>query len=535
MSTRKTSLVYTLLILVSGLAVGMVIASRLDLTPQSAAQTFAAPSMNSAPVTGPLDAQTFRNVAKAQSPIVVNIRTESRQRMQDLSDFFGGGGGSPDDLLRRFFDQPGAPGGGQGGQGRPGDQGGGSPPSRERRPREQTTVAAGTGFIISKDGLILTNNHVVEGATKIEVSLYGEDLDQLYEAKLVGRDELTDSALIQLTEKPNHTLPEARFGDSAQMAPGDWVMAIGNPFGLSHTVSVGVISAIERTPFDMTRGRRTALLQTDAAINPGNSGGPLLNLRGEVIGMNTAIISNGRAEGNIGIGFAIPINSVRELLPQLSTGKVIRGRIGVEVQAVPREGFEDFGLKARTGALVAKLAPGGAADKAGVEPGDVITEFNGRPVPNTTDLVNMVTATKPGTTVPLKLLRDKRERTVNVTIEELDLAAEQGVRASRTNDRPAPDQGSESFGLTIVDLTAQRARQLELPSGRTGAVISEVDPDGPSAGALRAGDVILSVNRQRVSNAAEAGRELQRVAAGRIAQILIWRDGGEVFVTVRKE
>jgi serine protease Do len=381
MSTRKTSLVYTLLILVSGLAVGMVIASRLELTPESAAQNFATPPMNSAPVTGSIDAQTFRNVAKAQSPIVVNTRTESKQRTQDLSDFFGG---SQDDLFRRFFDQG---GGGQGGRG-----GGGANP---RQPRERTTVAAGTGFIISKDGLILTNNHVVEDATKIEVSLYGEDDDQLYEAKLVGRDELTDSALIQLSRKPDHTLPEAKFGDSSQVAAGDWVMAIGNPFGLTHTVSVGVISAVER-PFDMSTGRRTAMLQTDAAINPGNSGGPLLNLRGEVIGMNTAIISNGRAEGNIGIGFAIPINAVRDLLPQLSTGKVVRGRIGVEVRALPREGFDEFGLKTRSGALVARIASGGAAEKAGLEPGDVIVEFNGKPVSTSDSLVQMVLQTRPG-------------------------------------------------------------------------------------------------------------------------------------------
>jgi serine protease Do len=529
MSTRKTSLVYTLLILVSGLAVGMVIASRLELTPESAAQNFATPPMNSAPVTGSIDAQTFRNVAKAQSPIVVNIRTESKQRLQDLSDFFGG---SQEDLFRRFFDQG---GGGQGGGGQGGGQGNrGGGGANPRQPRERTTVAAGTGFIISKDGLILTNNHVVEDATKIEVSLYGEDDEQVYEAKLIGRDELTDSALIQLTRRPDHTLPEAKFGDSSQMAAGDWVMAIGNPFGLAHTVSVGVISAVER-PFDMSTGRRTAMLQTDAAINPGNSGGPLLNIRGEVIGMNTAIISNGRAEGNIGIGFAIPINAVRDLLPQLHTGKVVRGRIGVEVRALPREGFDEFGLKARAGALVARIASGGAAEKAGLEPGDVIVEFNGRPVATTDQLVGMVTATKPGTSVPVKVMRDRRERTFTVVVDELDLAAEQQGRAPRGGGPQTPDgQGSESFGLSLQDLSASRARQLELPSGRSGALVVEVDPDGPSAGELRPGDVILEVNRQRVTSASDAARELQRITSGRIAQILVWRDGSQVFVTVRK-
>ena len=239
MSTRKTTLFYALLIAVSSLAVGMVIASRLDLSPTSSAQTLAVPPMNSAPVTGALDAQTFRNVAKAQSPMVVNIRTETTQRSQDLSEFFGGGGGGGGSAGRPAAPllRPAAR------TTRTSRRAQGAP---NRRRREQTTVAAGTGFIISKDGLILTNNHVVEGASKIEVSLFGEDNDQLYEAKLIGRDALTDSALIQLTEKPNHPLPEAKFGDSSQMAAGDWVMAIGNPFGFAHTVTVGVISAIER-------------------------------------------------------------------------------------------------------------------------------------------------------------------------------------------------------------------------------------------------------------------------------------------------
>jgi serine protease Do len=520
MSTRKTTLFYVLLIAVSSLAVGMVIASRLDLAPQSAAQTFSTPAMNSAPVTGPLDAQTFRKVAEAQSPMVVNIRTETTRRAQDLSDFFGGQ--APDDLFRRFFGEP------------PGAAPDPGTPTPRRRPREQTTVAAGTGFIISADGLILTNNHVVEGANRIQVALYGEDDDQQYDAKLIGRDELTDSALIPLTEKPDHRLPVARFGDSAQMAAGDWVIAIGNPFGLAHTVSVGVISAIGR-PFRVTDGRDSEMLQTDAAINPGNSGGPLLNVRGEVVGMNTAIISNGRVEGNIGIGFATPINTIRDLLPQLHTGKVIRGRIGVQINAVPREGYQDFGLKSRAGAVVQAVSPGGAAEKAGIEPGDVITEFNGRPVAKTSDLQKMVTATRPGTSVPVKIVRDGKERTVTVTVDELDLAAEQG-RQSRGPDPNEPvDQGGSSFGLTLTTPTPQQSRQLQLPSGVTGALVTEVDPNGPSAGILRPGDVILSVNRRAVANAAEAGRALQQIPAGRLAQILLWRGDREVFVTIRKE
>jgi serine protease Do len=526
MSTRKTTLFYVLLIAVSSLAVGMVLASRLDLSPQSSAQTFIAPVANNAPVTGPIDAQTFRKVAETQSPMVVNIRTETTRRAQDLSDFFGGQ--APDDLFRRFF---GDPPGQQGQEPRGQDPRGQTP---RRRPREQTTVAAGTGFIISADGLILTNNHVVDGASKIQVGLYGEEEDQLYDAKVIGSDELTDSALIQLTEKPDHRLPVAKFGDSSQMAAGDWVIAIGNPFNYKHTVTVGVVSATERA-FPIADGRSSEMLQTDAAINPGNSGGPLLNIRGEVIGMNTAIISNGRAEGNIGIGFATPINTIRDLLPQLNTGKVVRGRIGINIYAVPRDGYQEFGLKSRAGAIVTALAPGGAADKAGIEPGDVITEFNGRAVSTTSELQKMVTATKPGTTVPVKIMRDGKERTVSVTVEELDLAAEQGRQSRNADPNEPADQGGSSFGLTLTNPTPQQARQLQLPSGVSGALITDVDPNGPAAGALRPGDVILSVNRRPVANAAEAGRALQQIQSGRIAQILVWRGDREVFVPVQKE
>lgn len=524
MSTRKTTLFYALLIAVASLAVGMVIASRLDLTPASSAQAIAMPPMNSAPLNGPIDAQTFRNIAKAMTPTVVNIRTEMRARTQDLSDFFGGGGGTPDDFFNRFF-------GGPGGRGQQDDQEGGARP----RPRERTTRAAGTGFIISKDGFILTNNHVVEEATKIQVSLFGDE-DQQYDAKLIGRDPLTDSALIQLVDKPNHPLPEAKFGDSSQMAPGDWVVAIGNPFGYTFTVTVGVISATQRA-FQVTDGRSNDMLQTDAAINPGNSGGPLLNVRGEVIGMNTAIITNARAEGNIGIGFAVPSNTVRDLLPQLRQGKVVRGRIGVQIAPVPREGFEDFGLKARTGAIIAQVMPGSAAAKAGLEPGDVIVEFNGKLVTNNSELVKMVVATRPGTAVPVRILRNKQERTVTVTVDELDLEAEQGQRSRNDNNNdPTDGQNGAGFGLTLQNLTPQMARRLQVPAGQSGALVTGVDPDSGSAVAgIRPGDVILEVNRTRVSSAADAGRELQKIQSGRLAQLLLWRGDGEVFATVRKD
>jgi serine protease Do len=321
------------------------------------------------------------------------------------------------------------------------------------------------------------------------------------------------------------------------MAAGDWVMAIGNPFNYSHTVTIGVISAAKRA-FPITDGRTNDVMQTDAAINPGNSGGPLLNARGEVIGINTAIITNARSEGNIGIGFAVPINTVRDLLPQLRQGKVVRGRIGVTVTAVPREGYEDFGLKSRSGAIVASVLSGGAAQKSGMEPGDVVVQYNGRPVANRDELVNMVVGTKPGTSVPIKVLRNKQEKTLNVTVEELDLEAEQngGRRPSGQSQQDQPEEhGASGFGLTLENVTPSMARRLSMPSGQTGAVITDVDPDGPAAGALRQGDVILSVNRQQVSSAADAARELQKVQPGHLAQLIVWRGNGETFVTVKKD
>jgi serine protease Do len=510
MSSRKITLVYTVLIAVASLAVGMVLASRLDLAPQSSAQTLSVPAMNSAPLSGPVDAATFRNIAKAASPFVVNIRTRSKQKAQDMSEFFGG-----NDPFGRFFGNPQGRGNG--------------------RPREQIVEAAGTGFVISKDGLILTNNHVVEGATDIYVA-FGEsqsDGDE-YKAKLVGRDQLTDSALIQLEDKPSAPLVEAKFGDSSQMQTGDWVMAIGNPFALGHTVTVGVISATKR-PFAVADQRSQDVLQTDAAINPGNSGGPLLNIRGEVIGINTAILANSRSEGNIGIGFAIPINIVRDLLPQLRAGKVIRGRIGVTVGDVPRELVAELGLKQRAGAAVSSVTKDAPAAKAGIEPGDVIVEFNGKPVASRDDLIKMVTATKPGTTVPMKILRDKQENSVTITVEELDLEAEAGQAADA---QAGSEDATAGFGMTLGNITPNIARQLRLPAGTTGVVITDIDPGSPAeGGGLAQYDVILKVNGVSVSNAAEASRLLQKIPSGGRAALLVWktRQSQQQWLTIKKD
>jgi serine protease Do len=516
MSSRKTTVFYGLLIAVASIAVGMVLASRLDLSPVSMAQpTINIAPANTAPLAGPVDAATFRNIAKAVSPSVVNIRTEARQRSQELTDFFGGGGGS-DELLERFF--------------------GGQAP-RGQQPRPQITFSAGTGFIISKDGLILTNNHVIEGATKIEINLFGDDDDVRYEARVIGRDPLTDSALIELTEKPQRELPEVKLGDSTIMAPGDWVMAIGNPFSLSHTVSVGVVSAARPGGLPVADGRFADVIQTDAAINPGNSGGPLLNVRGEVIGINTAIFADSRSQGNMGIGFAIPINVVRDLLPQLRVGKITRGVIGVQVQDVPLNALAEFGLQQRRGALVSVVNSGGPAANAGMQPGDVIIEFNGKPVERRDLLVSMVTATKPGTTVPVKVLRDRKEVSLNVTVDELNLENE-STRAARPDDPDAdPDiQETTGFGIEIGPLTSDIARRLRLPPGTEGVLVRDVEP---GSNAQRAGigrlDIILEVNRRAVTTPQEASRALNAVPSGGTAFLLVLSQGQQRFVTIRKD
>ncbi len=403
---------------------------------------------------------------------------------------------------------------------------------RNRRPQEGT----GTGFIIDKAGYILTNNHVVEGADDIRIALFNAGRNETYAAKVVGRDALTDTALIQLTDMPSSPLQEARFGDSSLMQPGDWVVAIGNPFRLSHTVTVGVISALGR-PLGGTTGRPVNMLQTDAAINPGNSGGPLLNVRGEVVGINTAIYTDAQRAANIGIGFATPINGVRDLLPQLRTGKVVRGVIGVRVSADPisKEMAQGLGLPGAGGALLSQVTAGGPAEKAGLQPGDVIVEFNGRPVADNEALVNSVVGTKPGTTVPLTVFRNKQRRTMNVTIDELDLEAEEGRAASRGGTRPEEEPTATGFGMEVGAITPEIARELQLPRNRGGAIVLDVERNSPAAAAgIRPNDVILEVNQQPVANVSQVQRELQRATAGQPVFLLIRRDDQDVFVTMTK-
>ena len=481
------------------LAAGLVLASRLDLTPGSEAQPMAVPAANSDPINGSIDATTFRRIAQSVSPAVVSIQTEVARRQRDTTDLFGG---------NPFFGQrPGFPRGDQG-------------------PRE----GGGSGFIIDKaNGYILTNNHVVEGADKIKVGFFGDSrFADTVDARVIGRDPLTDSALIQLTSRPSRELTQINFGDSDQMAAGDWVMAIGNPYNFRHTVTVGVVSAVGRDDFQQVEGRSQVMLQTDAAINPGNSGGPLLNVRGEVVGINTAIFT-GQAAGNIGIGFAIPINAVRNLLPQLRTGRIIRGQLGVGVEQAPLspEDARELGVPGTGGAVILNVTEDSAADKAGIKPGDIVIEFNGRPVRSSSELTSMVVQTKPGTTVPMKIVRNREQRTVNVTIAELDLLRE-------TDESRDTDEDTESeLGITLRPVTPQIARQLELPANPRGALVAQVAPRSPAQrSGLFEGDIILAVNGRPMRNVDEVSDALEDITSS--AMVTVWRQGREVAVRLRK-
>jgi serine protease Do len=493
------------MIAIVALVFGMVLASRLGMSPVSFAGSLDIPKTNSSPLTGPMDAGTFRQVAQQASPAVVSIKTTSTRDVSSIEEFFG-------------LQNP-------------------RNPRRPQLPAPDMAISAGSGFIIDKAGYILTNNHVVEDASTIEVKLAAMDDNETHwlSAKVVGTDLLTDTALLQLTELPEEPLAAAQFGDSNQLQPGDWVMAIGNPFGLSNTVTVGVVSALGRQQRTPLPERFEEMIQTDAAINRGNSGGPLLNIRGEVVGMNTQIYSNDGG-GNLGIGFAVPINTIRDILPQLMKGKVVRGRIGVKVRTTPmsKNDAEDLGLSAVAGAMISEVTEG-PAKTAGVRAGDVILEFNGKSVKNSGELVGMVTRTAPGTTVPVKIMRAGKAQTLNVKVAELDPLAER--QQSGEPERPQePEEAKETgFGMTIEPLTPTAVRRLNLPSGTSGALVSDVDGTGQAAQAgLRPGDVIININDQKVTNVDQASKALDAVASGRNARIVVFRGGRELLVMIRK-
>jgi len=373
------------------------------------------------------------------------------------------------------------------------------------------THALGSGFVISEDGLILTNNHVVEKATEIKIKLLtGKE----YDAKLVGRDPKTDLALIKVTPDKDFPKPVV-LGNSDTMRVGDWVMAVGNPFGLGHTVTTGIISAKSRI---LGAGPYDDFLQTDAAINPGNSGGPLFNMQGEVIGINTAIIAQGQ-----GIGFAIPINMVKELLPQLKKGKVVRGWIGIMIQDLTPELAKSFGIENAKGVLISEVVKGSPAEKAGLVRGDVILRFEGKEIENAHKLSQLAAATPPGTLAKIDLLRNGKTETVSLKV---------GTMPEEKQKTISPEEQS-NWGMTVQELTPQLAEQLGLEPGTTGVVISNIQEDSPAANAgLRPGDLITEVNRTAIKNMTDYQQALQKVNKGESLLLLIKRAGGSLYIVL---
>jgi len=437
----------------------------------------------------------FVDLAKNLKPAIVNIRTEKMVTDEDrFSRFrFGPQGPSPwDDFGEDFFDRFfGAP-----------PEGG-----------EHKEKSLGSGFILSGDGFILTNNHVVEGADKIKVLLSdGRELD----GKVIGKDPKIDIALIKV--ETSDRLPSAARGDSDALEVGEWVMAIGNPFGLDHTVTVGVISAKGRY---IGAGPYDDFIQTDASINPGNSGGPLINTRGEVVGINSAIVAQAQ-----GIGFAIPINMVNEILPQLKEkGRVIRGWLGVYVQKVTQELAESFGLEESRGALIGQVVEDGPAGKAGIKKGDIILKFGDKEIKDMQELPRLVAITPVGKEVPLEVFRDGKKMTFKVKVGELP-----------EEETGTPKKAQEqNYGMTVQELTPELANRLGYNEEK-GVVVSAVESGGAAEEAgIRRGDIIKEVNQRRITSMQQFSEAVRKAPAGENVLLFIKRGDDTLYVVLKPE
>jgi serine protease Do len=478
-------------IILGSLCIGLLITPDLKFPPPSGRVYFTeGVSSAHAASRNPQGLPNFIELAKELRPAVVNISTSQ----------VGGGGqqsspspfGEEDpfsEFWRRFFGDP-LPRG----------------PFRHQK-------SLGSGFVLDREGYILTNNHVVESGDKIIVRLSNE---KEFEAKLVGRDAKTDIAVIKIDAEID--LATAPLGNSDELEVGEWVLAIGNPFGLEHSVTAGIVSAKGR---NIGAGPYDNFIQTDASINPGNSGGPLINLRGEVVGINTAIFSRGG--GNIGIGFAIPINLVKELLPQLkSKGKVTRGWLGVVIQRVTPTIAESLGMDQARGALVANVTSNGPAEGAGVQIGDVIIEFGGQRVKESNDLPIIVARTTVGKKVSVVVLRDGKEVKLSVTIGELK---EEEVLASA--------KGKGELGLTVQRVTPQIADSLGLDRAE-GVVITMVEPGSPAEEAgLRRRDVILEIDRKSIRKLSDYQKAITKIKKGKGILFLVRRGETTLFLALK--
>ena len=435
-------------------------------------------------------------VAKVQ-PAVVNITSVhevhmQQQRMPDLGELFP------------FFrqGQPGSPHRGMPGQQDDGDDG-------DRVMKEQ---ALGSGFLVDAQGHVVTNAHVVDGATTVKVRLAD---DREMRARVVGKDDRLDVALLAL-ESPPKDLPVVSLGSSDALRVGEYVVAIGNPFGLGNTVTMGIVSAKGRT---IGAGPYDDFIQTDASINPGNSGGPLFDLRGQVVGINTAINPNGK-----GIGFAIPIDAVKAILPQLTTtGHVARGQLGVAIQGMDDDLATALGMDRPRGALVEEVEAGSAAAKAGVQPGDVIVAVDGQDVPHSVDLPRMVASHAPGTHVRLTVLRDKQKRDVDVTLSKLEeKSASNEPGGDESQGAPETGQKPSGLGVRVGDENGH-------------AVVQRVAPDGPADGKLRPGDVIDEVNRVHVASASELAARVGEAPKDKPVLLKVHRGDQSRYVAIERK
>jgi serine protease Do len=384
---------------------------------------------------------------------------------------------------------------------------------KDQIPKEHRQRSLGSGFIIDKEGFILTNNHVVEKTDEIKVKLAN---GREYEAKIIGRDPKTDLALIRIeTDKPLSPLP---LGDSEELEVGEWVVAIGNPFGLGHTVTAGIVSAKYR---QLGAGAYDKFIQTDASINPGNSGGPLLNTRGEAVGINSAIYSG--SGGSIGIGFAIPVNMAKDLLPQLKKGKVVRGWLGVTIQKITPELKDKLNLKAERGALVADVTSGGPADKAGIERGDVIISFDGVEIKEMNELPYMVASTPVGKVAKVEVIRRGKSKSFEVKIGKL--------KEEQVEEEPAEERSD--LGMTVDEITPEMARQFGLSEAR-GLVVVQVENNSPAEEAgIRRGDIIMEMDQEPMQDIDEYSKKIRRYKKGDTILFLVKRREATLYLTLK--
>ncbi|MBI3127945.1 MAG: DegQ family serine endoprotease [Candidatus Tectomicrobia bacterium] len=470
----------------------LVLAAFLAGPPLADRPAFAAAAVQGLP--------SLADLAERLRPSVVNISAETVVQAQP------GIPGMPGDpwpeMFRRFF------------EGQP------LPFPESGPPIEQRSTSLGSGFLIDKDGFVLTNNHVIEKATGITVIL---DNRKRRKATVVGRDPLTDLALLKVEKRPGDNFVPVALGDSDKLRVGEWVMAIGNPFGLSHTVTAGIVSAKGRM---IGAGRFDDFIQTDASINPGNSGGPLFNLQGQVVGINTAIFS--RAGGNIGIGFAIPANMAKTIVPQLRKGSVVRGFLGVSIQSVNETMAKSLGLKEQRGAIVASVVDDSPAAKAGIRRGDVITSLNEQKIEKARDLSRIAADLKPGTAVRVAVLRAGKPLALTVTMGRMPDEEQMVARA------PARENITSSLGIQVQDLTPDIARQVGVRT-RSGVVITNVTQGSPAAQVgLQRGDVIIEVNQKRVRNVAEMGQALQQ-GKGTGNLFFVERKGSTFYMAIENQ